>query len=246
MIPSLSLLATREYPIHASSLDCLIRCPWFFLGREFMLYDDQVGEPADTGTAVGRAIELWHAGKELKAALEQTKVEAFEPPRPFPQAKFEDVERMFTAYVKDPRNANEHVLSCEMRYTGEIVKGIFVTGRYDQIRRTGGERRVWDLKAGHWATPHSYACQLLAYSILTDCAIGGIIKLRDYIGKGQGAVFRPLEISKENLRPLLLSLKAEIERLRAGEVLVRPSEQCSYCKWGGLESCLPALRKVMT
>ena len=234
-------LGTREHPLHASSLDALLRCPWFFVGRLMELWEDEPGEPAHTGIACARAIELWHRGKDLRAALEQTKVEAFGE-RPFSLADWPTVDKIVARYAADPRNAPDSVAKTEEKLVGEVVPGLWVVGRYDQIRRTGDRLLVWDLKAGRNPEPWSYAAQLAAYSALAEVEVGGLITLRDYVRKtGVGSVFRPLALCPDACRVLLESVRLEVERLREGIVAARPCVACRYCRFGGPEECLRLL-----
>lgn len=241
--PRFKDIGTRAFPIHASALDGLLACPWFFTGRLWQMLDDTAGEPAHTGTAVGRVIELWHLGAELQAALEQAKVEAYTGVRPFPLADFARVERLSVAYTEDPANAREHVLAVEGRVEGEVLPGLWVSGYYDQMRRFQTGMRVWDLKAGQQPSPHEHACQLAAYSLLSGAEVGGIIVLQDYVRKtGRGPVFRGINLPKESCLTLMESVLREVEALRRGEIYPRPCGACRYCGWGGLEECLQKLR----
>jgi hypothetical protein len=235
-------LGTKKYPLHASGLDLLLACPWFWTGRLFMLMDDSAGEPAHTGTAAGRVIELWHAGLELKKALQQAQVESIGGERPFPLADFARVEALSAAYTADPRNERANVLQCEGRVLGEPVPGLWVSGYFDQLRRFDTSRRIWDLKAGQRPEPHEHACQLAAYALLTNAEVGGIIRLQDYLMKaGVGPVFRGIDLPRSSCVTLMESVRAEVERLRRGEVYPRPCAACRWCGWGGLEECLKKL-----
>ena len=241
--PDLQQLGDEEHPIHISSLDLLLSCPWAFTGRIWEMTDDTVGAAAHTGTAVGRVIELWHLGDELKKALTKAKIESNTSDRPFDLAEWDEVEELATAYVaagsRDDAEKVEHVVK------GEIAPGVFVTGRLDQTRRAGGVEEVWDLKAGKPSGSHmlvSYACQLAGYAVAGGFSIGGIIRLRDY-PKGRTCLYRAGFGLPE--AELLMSMCAdEVERIREGDINARPSEKCMWCRWGGIGECLAVLRKA--
>lgn len=234
-------IGTEAHPIWISRLDALIACPWRFLAMEFKWLDDQPGEPAHTGSALARAVELWHNGRSLEEVLERVRVEAFHGARPFPLANMQDVRDMLSAYVADARNARELVVAVEKRCKGEVYPGLWVTGILDQRRV---DDTIWDVKSGKWAAPAEYAAQICAYSKLEGCRPGGIIKTRDYTKREPGPVFYALPFDDQDVMTVLRGVAVELDRIRRGEVVARPCLSCRWCAWGGYESCLKALGKV--
>ena len=189
-----------------SSLTNLQKCRGLWLLRH--VDDSGAGKAAHTGTAVGRAIELWHRQGEpdaetkgiLESILEVVKEESVNSEDPFDLADWSNVEKGLTSYALDPRNKGV-VLTESLEETVTAVLDphptdptglpITVRGHIDQARRDSlGRVLVWDLKNGKpdglemvW----SYILQQSLYTVAyaqshpeEEVRWGGIIRLQGY------------------------------------------------------------------
>tara|TARA_R110002074_G_scaffold62921_3_gene151208 strand:+ start:111 stop:989 length:879 start_codon:yes stop_codon:yes gene_type:complete len=189
---------TIDYPLRASALPALLRCA----GALVLEYgiSSEGGPAAHTGTAVGRAIELWHRGEG--DPIPQVKEESTSARHPFHLANWSEVEQMLSFYVADPRNDRRGVLTTSLEErveysidphdTDPTREQIWIRGHLDQVRvRQDGTREIWDLKSGQ-AQGHemvnSHLMQQVAYTYGYARAHpehpvmwGGIIRLRGYM-----------------------------------------------------------------
>lgn len=191
--------ATPAMPIRASMLNSLAKCHGFaFLDME----DSRpVGAAAHTGTAVGRAIELYHRGYENEESLNIARREAVAGgPKGFPLARWDEVESALTSYTLDGRNPRsvvvrdsleeEVTLSMDAHPLDTTKAAIRVKGHIDQVRFEGGTYSVWDLKHGRPEGKlmlSSYLWQQAVYTLAyaskypdRRVSWGGIIRLRGY------------------------------------------------------------------
>ena len=190
-------------PKRVSALNGLASCPGFAALNS--VFDNPSGKAAATGTAVGRAAQLWHELGEtptaLAAALTQTETELIAS-----KADFDDVRVWATGYATDPRNLGVVLPgSCEKKVTFSIGEFSF-EGHTDQIRRTKAKGlRLWDIKSGQGERLSAcscgeldkvamggremvtkYAWQISAYSLAATETLGepvlpgGIIRIRGY------------------------------------------------------------------
>lgn len=178
-----------------SSLPSLSRCPGFTL----LGVDRPSSKAADTGSAVGRLIELWHrAGEDsgqMDACVQTLRAEAASR---FALADLDDVVTTGLLYAQDPRNRGEVVADyCELQVDvtlppapeDPVGEPIQLRGHVDQIREVGGQLYVWDVKNGRpegEELVNSYALQLAAYAVAAthtlgrDVLPGGIIRTQGY------------------------------------------------------------------
>jgi len=193
--------ASEELPLRASSLNAFMKCQGFSV---FDLEEDRpVGKAAHTGTAVGRAIELYHRGEENTDALNQVRREALtgvDGGDPFPKADWSEVEAMFNSYTDDDRNPRGIVVkqSLEEEVTLRLPahesdptgKDIVIPGHIDQVRFEDGVYSIWDIKSGKGYgldMVREYMFQQCAYTVAykqkyPDRRVtwGGIIRTRGY------------------------------------------------------------------
>lgn len=185
----------------------MAKCPGFWL------LDDREGSSpaADTGTAVGRAIELYHSSKaSVEEILEKVEQEAPDAERPFDQARWDEVRKRFPAYAQDPRNPRDAVPSWSLELPVSLVlddlngEPIYFSGHLDQVRWKGDVLEVWDVKDGKPGgveMVRSYSWQQSFYALalvnwLADdenlkkldrepirVAWGGIIRTRGYFSR---------------------------------------------------------------
>lgn len=209
------LIGSEKYPIRISSLPTWTVCPasamWAW-GENFQMTDELIEKQnwasADTGTAAGIAIEIWHregeAGPEaMKKAVEQVeaaKDRGFEDRggKPFARADFELISQVCERYSRDPRNKGvvlAEFTEQDFAFSHDCPIGglVFFTGHVDQIRiRPDGGWEIWDTKFSKF-TPEElitkHALQIAGYSIAASqklgkrVGVGGIIALRQYVTK---------------------------------------------------------------
>lgn len=185
-------IATEQRPLSVSSLTSLGKCPGFhvFSDTRFELHDPYGSEAAQTGTAVGRMIELYHRGMAFRDALEQAHAEkeaaagsdrgGATDRRAFPLANMANAERWFHGYCDDPRNPQDIVIAdLQERHVRATIPPapedptgapVVLAGHPDQVRRdsVSGVMSVWDVKSG---TPagicmlYEHAWQLSGYAV---------------------------------------------------------------------------------
>lgn len=200
-----------EYFIRISSLNKWNQCEGQAVtDLDQDLLEGEAGPAAHTGTAVGRAIELFHrailgsTAPDLKGIIKLTKEESAKAERPFEKAKWRDVEAVFEEYSKDPRNV-EHIVLPEVPLRHEFMLGadrIILAGTVDQIRLTDHGAEIWDLKNGAGDGDEmrfNYFPQLYGYTYALhrgglpyhvdyprsaytkEAKLGGVIRLQDYV-----------------------------------------------------------------
>jgi len=202
-------------PKRISALPSLAKCPGFVALRK-ATPDSGPGRARDSGSAVGRLIELCHRGYLFEDAMLQV---AREAPDEFPMYDETDIRIWGMQYCTDTRNGSESPLGvvigdrCEAEVTltldpapedstGEPVKFV---GHIDQVRRgPDGILRVWDVKSGNIGDNprieyglellYQHAWQLAAYALACtetwDETVlpGGIIRLRGYLCRNKPVV----------------------------------------------------------
>lgn len=207
--------ASVEYPLRISSLTTLRACEpgavlrWRQdLGIDVM--DRSGSKAADTGTAVGRAVELWHRRRDRDSTsiMQQVEEEAagIPPSRPpFLEADLEEVARTLFRYRNDPRNIAADVpewsLEAEVRLTlpphplDPTGEAVHLAGHLDQIRIERGIAWVWDLKHSRHGGPAlvaGYSWQQCIYALAAEATFrrpvgwGGIIRTSAYGVRGAG------------------------------------------------------------
>lgn len=265
-------IGTKEYPVRASALYGLQACPGFFFWRTIapmldLMPAEMVGEPADTGSAVGRGIQLWHESDlDVDAIVGVVEREAMKPDSEMPLANLTKTEHVLRRYVADPRNPRPIVLrgSCELALCAEIG-GVWFTGHTDQIREDpiNGNLTVWDVKCSKKSAEllkQQYAWQLACYAVLATqhygrpVQPGGILAVGRYVeGKYSDMdasavpVLCPVYWDLEQAASWIDHAALYIRELRAGRLHTRPQECCSYCP-SALPHCeidfLPAARSL--
>lgn len=198
--------ATKDEPLRMSALTSLKSCP----GSVVMAIDaeDSGGKAADTGTAVGLMIELFHRGLSVADCVRQAAEGAEdglnvagEQRGCFPEADIDLAGKWFERYARDPRNPRNAVvkesLEVEVTLTLDPLpedptgKPIFLVGHIDQIRPDpdDGIWEVWDVKSGCHSGDEmvlEYAWQQAAYTLgaaqlfKRPVRWGGIINVRGY------------------------------------------------------------------
>lgn len=250
-------IGTERAPIRASALYNLQMCPGFWWWRTIapMLnlgaeQDDRTA--ADTGSAAGRAIQLWHE-EDLDVESIMGRVESEVMSGTNAQAELARVGRVFTRYTEDPRNPRWAVErgSCEreIRMCVPMPGGgepLVIVGHLDQVRRAqNGRLYVWDTKLSRKSAEllrQQYAWQLAAYAIGASEVFGepvhpgGFIALnrydeKRYEGQPVGAVPVFVEVTwdLDQARSWLDHAAYLVQALRMGALHTRPCEACTYC-----------------
>lgn len=257
--PSLDLSKSQ---VRISSLPKLFACEGAWLANFDRYVTPKAGSAAaHTGTAVGRAIELYHKDKSrgAQAILRQVKEESKTGEGgpgglPFVKMNSARVRRVLEAYYSDPRTRAGVVLT-EYRVTFELA-GITFTGTMDQVRSRDNYLEPWDLKLtvrpGEEAAYH-YMMQVAGYTVgLAESQAakgrfvrpGGIIRLSDFEDVEENAkprVFYPCSElqSLRTCRALLTHAAKKVKRLLGGgEVNLSPGYHCSYCDYSGPGACV--------
>lgn len=260
-MPEMSDFGSEEYPLRCSALPTLPRCTWRATMLHLGLISDDSGKAADTGSAVHRAVEVWHKEKDVAGALAAVRAHLSD----FPQADLDEVRLHFTPYANDPRNAECDLVHNELPVKFRLPphesdptgSPIFVRGTLDQIRRERGQLFLWDVKTSQkdgWTLAHEHALQLAAYcrgaseTLGVTVYPGGIIRTRGYRTRGAPpaetrppGVFFGAPFATHQIDALLESVRLAVAQIRGGSVQLGPGEWCSYCPAMGLDSCLPML-----
>jgi hypothetical protein len=196
-------------PKRVSALNSLAKCPGLVAARTAL--PSESGKAADTGTAVGRGIELWHKGMELTPLL----LQVGEEQASHPKADWEAVAKTVTGYCNDPRNPPDVVVpdSLELEVTLRLEpdeddptgKPIVLVGHTDQVRyaypdhpdRENLGLLLFDVKNGRASGDEmvmDYAYQLAAYTValeshygVGEVMTGGIIRTKGYLSKVKDA-----------------------------------------------------------
>lgn len=168
-------IGSLEVPIRMSAIDNFMICPLNYIEGHFS--EDNAGEAAHNGTAVGRAIELYHdlglssndqegiTKLFQRLAMEASFGAKAQSPEdrdrePFPLYKESEVKKWFDAYVQDPRNQPDRTsitgqessvsFSIAPHPLDPIQRDIHFRGSIDQIRINlkTMTASIWDLKSG--------------------------------------------------------------------------------------------------
>lgn len=244
-------------PKRISALNSFSKCSGLVAART--LTPGTSGKAADTGTAVGRGIELWHKGSDYTALLRKLREEHEEH---YPLADLAEVERVVLAYCNDLRNRPDVVLpdSLELEVTLRLDadqddptgEPIVLTGHVDQVRYAFPDHKdrehlgleLWDVKNGRGSgedMTRDYAFQLAAYTLALEehygegeIAMGGVVRTKGYIARGnpepsEARVFFPMPWRKSDCLSVLDTVRYLIGQIRAGAIPHTPGPHCRYC-----------------
>lgn len=264
-VPLLRTFATREWPLRISALTGLQCCPGFtLLSDRKIAEDDRSSAAAETGTAVGRLIELWHLGEKFREALDQAEGEKGAD---FPSADMEAAEFWFHSYVDDDRNQVNSVLaeSLEAKVEYELPpapedptgKPIYLVGHLDQVRVLHGRHSVWDVKSGRAQGKQmlfDYAWQQAGYVLASrqrwpelDVQPGGIIRLRGYTktkAPSDCNVFYQDPRTVKDCEEQLNNVSLHVALIRQGIIVTAPGKHCCWCPAEFYHLCGPMLDRL--
>lgn len=256
--------ASESYPLRCSALPLLVTCPLRASLMFSRMLTDESGKAADTGSAVHKAIEVWHTnGQDARDALKSMEAAIAD----YPLADLHDAALHFRPYIADPRNIEAEIVVVEKKITfalspaetDETGKMIYVTGTLDQIRREHGRCYLYDVKTGQkydgWTMMHTHALQIAAYCVgATQCLgydvlPGAIIATRGYRKRGvqevdPPGVFYQFAWGLPECHRLLDSVRHTVADIRSGRISIGPGEHCSFCPARGLDTCLPLARSL--
>ena len=199
---------------------------------------------ANSGSAVGRVIQLWIEGSFVEEALLTAKREG----EAYPKADWDLVAKWARAYVADARNhpggrhGETDPAKCEAEVKLNIGCHPFV-GHIDQVRRLDGRLWVWDLKSGAGQgvdMVSDYAWQQAAYAVACtetwgeEVGFGGIIRLRGYFPRAkvepsEASVFFEAYWDTAKCRQVLSDPQFLLDMLGRGEYLQLPGRHCRWC-----------------
>ena len=266
------LFATDAFPIHASAIPELMRCPW----KLAMIYlfdpEDVTSEAADTGSATHIAVSHWHRSKELAAAVRAMR-EASEAR--FTKANLDEAAAMFLLYARDPRNQEAQIaqdkdgrllleypvqFKLEPSSDDPTHETITIVGTLDQVRISSDNRLLlWDLKTSKkpgWDQLNTYLYQQAAYAVAASFVLkqqvrlGGLITPRHYkvdiLPEGSpSGIFWHYTQKFDDLEMLINGLRGVVANIRRGDIHISPGEHCRWCPAKGVESCVPLLRSIV-
>lgn len=260
-----TFIGTEEFPLRASSLQMLVRCPLRALLMLAQMAEDQSGPAADTGSTVHGGVASWHKTQDAEEALRVMRSLAMAE---HPLADIEDAESQFLAYALDPRNKNAKLALVEQKVSFDLApatwdstgKPIRIIGTLDQGRiGLDGVVEVWDVKTskkGGAQLLNEHAIQVAAYVIGMElhlkrpCRPGGIIRTRTYQKRGvdprssPDEVFWELAWKRSHCDRLMDGVRNAVAMVRRGEVFPGPGEWCTWCPARGLDFCLPMYEEV--
>jgi PD-(D/E)XK nuclease superfamily protein len=263
MSRDLRAFGSAAWPLRASALPYLVKCPW----RATMFYldmlQDQSGKAAQTGSLVHVGVESLHRGKGVDEAAKAMAARLTD----FPDGDIFEAERHLRDYAADPRNQEAEITHAELPVVLNLSpadddptkQAIVVRGTIDQVRRVGSKLKVFDVKTGQpggWDMLNDYAFQLAAYALAAteklgeDVEPGAVIRTRGYQRRGVKAsdgpdgVFFWVPYGLAECRLLLDAVRVVVSKIRSGEPWVGPGPHCAWCPAGGLENCLPDFRRL--
>lgn len=220
---------------------------------QLALYHDDVGQAADTGSAVHRAVELWHRGKSYDDALAEALAEA---PVKYPKADPDETRLFFRPYTEDERNKNATIIESEKRITFECSADetrVMFQGTFDQLRNEQGAYVLRDLKTGKrhdgYQMLSSHAYQLYAYwygavQIGRKVDAVGVIRAYDYRSRTPGPVFWTSPASYQTAERAMKRVVRMVARLRRGEIDIVPGIACGICPAQTVTNCEPVLHSI--
>jgi RecB family exonuclease len=266
---NLADFGSERVPLRPSSLDRLVRCPARFALQLADPLEELGFLAADAGTLTHLAVAAFHRepDRSKKAAAGLAALEAGAARFPEPEKILPDARLHYVYYAADPRNLEADVIAVEHPVrlvlpadpgdpTGE---GVVVTGTLDQIRRHDGRVVICDVKTGKRYSGqkqlHEYAYQMAAYTAAArssgwpDAEPGALILTWGYRTKGAAlpspdGIFWWYALTPAQCVLLLDRVRAEVARVRAGQVMFGPdAESCSFCPRGGIDRCIPDAQK---
>lgn len=262
------IFGTPEFPLRVSSVPGLLKCSAnLMLQFENLIPDRDSSPAADTGTLVHKAAELWHADPlgNVECAWAAALAES---PEKSPLADPLDARKLYDKYVALASNTPgtseayqygpvipelqeiEVYLTLEPDDDDPTGEPVYLVGHCDQVRLDcQGVKRIWDIKTtrktGEPAL-HEYSPQLALYALATAATIGepvepgGLILLR-----GKHPMFSALWTADHALM-IADAVRRAVAHVRRRDALPSPGDYCKWCAAGGLQNCVPLIRRLTT
>jgi hypothetical protein len=220
--------------------------------------DDEHGEAGDTGSAMHKAADAMHKGKELAECLQVMHAGIAK----YPKADLADAASLFLSYAADTRNRNADIVVSEQPLAFSIAPAeddptqapIEVIGTGDQVRRENGRLKYWDIKTSKKEATglvDSHMFQAAAYCIGLTIALGepvhpgGLILPRKYKAQSVSTspVFWPFAWNFEDIEHILEPVRRRVSEIRRGLLYHVPGDYCFWCPAKSADLCLPRLKK---
>lgn len=220
---------------------------------------DEGGPAGDTGSAMHKAAEFFHKGKEVAECIDIMKEEL---PK-YPAADLVDAAGMFLSYAADPRNRNAKIILVEQAIRFSIApspedhtqKAIEVIGTLDQVREEPDGLYNVDIKTSKKdpeLVKNEATFQQAAYCIGASIFLGKRVKSakilmpRLYAGKDPSTApvqrFYPWKF--EDIEDILYALRVQVANIRAGRIYHVPNKDCMWCPAKTPDICFPELQKL--
>jgi len=255
--PDLSKFGTAAAPLRASSIPMLLACPWRAVMVFMREYPDFAGIAADTGSAVHKAIEVYHRDRK---SFDECLAEALNEVNSgkYPRRDADDTRLHFRGYYDDPRNRTAKIIKSEepVEFTvKEEETEVTFQGTFDQIRLDSGQNILYDIKTGKsleaWNLLQERTLQLACYWIGArekgiDVDKVGIIYTYGYRKRGYdgvSGVFLLHPMRYADCHTLIKGVIRQVKAIRAGQINVYPGAQCSFCPASSVSTCLPLLKE---
>lgn len=259
----MTLFASADSPLRASSLPQLLRCPLrLYLIQKGVIIDGD-NTAAHTGSMVHKGLEAFHAnGFRVPTAIKAAKAGLHE----YREADQVKAIRIIERYAADPRNrVKTYLLEEEVTYTlppwktDKTKEDIVIIGHCDQVREVDGQLCVVDYKTTSRSgvdALHAYTAQLVIYALAASKKLGKpvhpgyICRVTSYLTKQNDGnpspddVFIRYPFDLDQTNHLVDEIRREVARVRRDELGPRPSGDCSYCPAGHIGHCSGLLQNL--
>ena len=245
-------MGTEEYPLRASRLPGLLRCPMSAVA-DFLSELSESKPAADTGSAVHMAARAFHgpAKRDVAVSLEVMRQSL---PK-YPLADLGAAEQQFRFYAQDPRNKEAQIVLLEDESLLDIGGGVFVQGTLDQVRKVRGGLVLSDIKTGSSLEGPDmltyYCAQLCCYQVMATevlsepVARAQIIRTKDYLQRRQGPVFWEAPWALCDAKVILAEVAEIVRAVREGVIRITPTvEGCKWCSLGSVGNCVKRRMKL--
>lgn len=253
----LSKFGTAEFPLRASGLQAIAKCPWRIVSMLVLDSKDEAGPAAHTGSAMHAAVERFHQDGDVVAAVEAMHGRRDE----YPMADLDDAAKLFFAYSQDPRNAGAKVVLSETKASFSIKPHpedptqapICVSMRLDQVRWDGAQFKLFDLKTSKRDGPTLLAesiYQISAYCVGASVVLGktvepgALITPRKYLVRGTDpssappGVFWHYTFNYAQCEHVLRGVREIVAHIRSGRVWLNGGDYCNWCIHRGVDVCV--------
>lgn len=240
--------ATEERPLRASRIPSLLVCSMSEIS--LLRPDGESSVAADTGSAVHKAIALWHRDAKGDAAVALGAMKAFR--EEYPAADLRVAAQHFHGYIQDERNQGLETPLIEEKVTVRLPpspqdptgQDIVIIGHLDQVRVVSSGFMLVDYKTGGSLTGvqmvNAHMAQMAVYAVGAEqlgfsCNSIAIVRTLDYL-KG-GPVFWHLPFGVHGAKQILREVADTVADIRRGRIRITPHRDCSWCQHGSPVNC---------